>query len=171
MSKLDLPEHLQERLHNDWLPGLRWIPRGWSAFGHRHSGWRRVPKLLVGYNTTRWMTPGDRDVIHIQWKKGLSIGGINMGNYGPSPLQKRSKIGWSLVWPLHFEFHWQYEWKGDDKVVLYRKGPRWDSLDEYYNWNWPITIVYIALGYLIAGSLGGLIAGLIGPDYWGLEWN
>jgi len=130
MSDCDLPEHMRGWKHNDWPIGLRWVPRGWNAFGHRCSGWRRHPILLIGYNVTRWMTPGDRDVIAIQWKKGLSFGGINMGNYGPSPLQKFSKWGFSVVWPLHFEFHYIIN---SDKVVLFRIGARWDSLDMYYN--------------------------------------
>jgi len=130
MPKCDLPKHLRERKHNDWIWPLNKIYRGFNAFGHRCSGWRRVPILLVGYNCTRWMTPGDRDVILVGWKAGLSCGNINMENYGPSPLQKFSKWGFSLVWPLHFEFHYQFN-KG--KVLLFRIGARWDSYDMYYN--------------------------------------
>lgn len=144
MPKCDLPEHLRERKHNDWPIGLKWVPRGWNAFSHRCSGWRKVPILLVGYNCTRWMTPGDRDVIHVLSKTGLSFGGINMPDYGPSPLQKFSKWGFSLVWPLHFEFHYiigdstiEYSNQGviisGDKVLLFRIGARWDSYDSYYN--------------------------------------
>jgi len=129
MPECDLPPHLRGVKHNDWIWPLSGISRGWNAFGHRCSGWRRVPKLLIGYNTVRWMTHGDKDVMNIQWKKGLSFGGINMKNYGPSPLQKFSKFGFSLVWPLHFEFHYQF----GKKVLLFRIGARWDSLDEYYN--------------------------------------
>jgi len=144
VPKCDLPEHLRERLHDDWIWPLSLIPRGFNAFGHRCSGWRLAPKLLIGYNVTRWMNPGDKDIIDVRWKKGWSVGGINMKHYGPSPLQKFSKWGFSLTWPLHFEFHCQFtpprgytfDAEGppySEKVLLFRIGCRWDSLDKYYN--------------------------------------
>lgn len=59
-----LPDHLKNRLHNDWPPLLNKIPRSWNARGPRCKGascecggagfmsW--PPKLVKGHDIVRW---------------------------------------------------------------------------------------------------------------------
>lgn len=66
----------------------------------------------------------------------------SLENYGPSPIQYYSKAGFALTWPLHFAFWFQWDRKekgtadpkGEqfNKIIFFRIGMRWDSLDDYY---------------------------------------
>lgn len=56
--------------HDDWPPGLQWIPRSWNARGPRcgkgkpgYMTW--PPRLIEGYGVSRWETDGSRSIIEI----------------------------------------------------------------------------------------------------------
>jgi hypothetical protein len=112
-----LPEHLEFKLHNDWPPGLRWVPRELTAFGRRSkvwwANWRRFPILLIGYNCTRWMDKNNLEVTVCPGKGWLYLKGYN--DCGPSPIQKWEESSFQISWPLHISYHCKL-WKD---VVFY----------------------------------------------------
>lgn len=65
-----LPDHLKERLHNDWPGPLKELPRSLNARGPRcgqgnpgYLPW--PPKLVEGFGVARWETDGATSIIEI----------------------------------------------------------------------------------------------------------
>lgn len=172
MVKCALPDHLKKRKHEDWIFPFKYLPRSINAFGSRCEGWlkwRAVPKLLVGYNVTRWMTVRDQGVVEWDDFEHKLIGcwrQLLKPEFGPSPLQKFSWFSFQVTWPLHYAFKVRFT---EDRQFLFRKGCRWDSLDSYYNVSF-ISLV-LAIPFFFWGIIPGILAIVLIPDYIGLAWN
>lgn len=79
-----LPDHLKDKKHDDWLPGLRWIPRAWNVKGPRcwveSSGYKAwPPKLIEGKGVVRWETEFAESRVYIPI---LSHAYVNRDIYG-----------------------------------------------------------------------------------------
>lgn len=106
MSKDCLPEHLKNSKHNDFLPGLRWIPRSWTAFcwGKPIMVWGNQIKRAEGGHPKPIGEPGS-------WQVSI---------YPNSPL------GWTwAAWYVAFTF---------PSGRHFRIGARWDDVDNYVEW-------------------------------------
>lgn len=177
MPDCALPGHLKGKLHNDWIWPMCYIPRGWTAFGHRCANWltkwRQFPLLLIGYGVRRWKTATDSTVYHEGCRRWAFW--IKERECGPDPLQKLTPWSFQIAWPLHFSFHikmserilmfvrrlckydpydglysfwgFRFEFK-DDFVFLIRKGCRWDPYDGYYNCGINDTLLAILIWLL-----------------------
>lgn len=189
MPRCALPEHLQkdpfaEGDGTDWdNSAQRWWDRGWTAFGYRcEKGWtwlrqgipwtkysipyfpvlrqwRKFPKLLLGYNVTRWMGEQDHSVVFVApyvnkwlfpWSRRTNLPATEMQNsneqfdepillehlrnYGPSPIQYWADVHFQLTWPLHVVFSINKKRKNKTPLRFFvRFGfGRWDSLDMYF---------------------------------------
>lgn len=71
MSDLALPPHLRGRVHNDWPWPFNRIKRGWNAKGSRpdilaedYLTW--PPKLVEGYDVTRWENTGASSIVFLK---------------------------------------------------------------------------------------------------------
>jgi hypothetical protein len=99
-----LPEHLQWKVHNDYVFPLLMIPRFLTSYK-----FRPVPKLLWGYNVNNWTE--------------------HEGQKGPDPIQrhlKGKKCSVQLTFPLFFEITIWNGW-------YFYIGARWDAVDFYYD--------------------------------------
>lgn len=163
MPKSALPEHLQKKLHNDWPIGLRWVPRGWNAFGPRcgkgNPGYKPwPPKLEEGKSVTRWESSGAQSRIIIP---ALTDKRIDASIYGQTfkAIDQDNKeltvtLQWKeLIWPFSEEDKLIYSpstiqiskkgWlktnpshfvQWDNGNYFFRFGYRADHLDQFYNW-------------------------------------
>ena len=119
-----LPDHLKDRLHDDYIWPFCYIPRRWTSFC-----WKQPPKLLFGIGVTRWVTVGDESWLFTPGEeKRIFFLGHPYAPYGPSPLQKLSPWSFQITWPFHVAFH---VFLGK-RPLFVRFGARWDSLDRYY---------------------------------------
>ena len=152
MPRCALPNHLKDRLHSDWPPGLKWIPRSFNAFGPRcgegNPGYLLwPPRLVEGYDCTRWEwadLTGNNQQIYIPEFSGKVIGpevykvpwayaggmvNLNEG-WWPSIIQYESEYGYLKLTPS-FQCKWRTrpEWR----KFYWRTGFRPD-FDFFYNW-------------------------------------
>lgn len=122
--------------------------------------WRRYPKVLLGYNVTRWIGQNDKTrlKVHTLEKKWIfpwenldeQIHTVTeerkgdektytyertLKDHGPSPIQYWAKTGFQITWPLHFAFQAQWKWskvfQSFKKKIFGRIGFRWDSFDDF----------------------------------------
>lgn len=153
MPRCALPDHLKDRRHNDWLPGLSWIPRSFNATGPRcgagNPGYRAwPPRLVEGYGVTRWETSGADSIIEIP----SFSGDVDANIYGKTVDAREMKPGH----PRYGErFRVQIRWEplliqtdgsfkpGDLNVyspsaIQYFSKKGWMRLDPDYcsTWNW-----------------------------------
>jgi hypothetical protein len=113
-----LPPNLRGKKHWDFPPGLRWIPRGWTAFKFG------APVLLFG--------TADFDPIVRRSKSGEF-------NAAPKPINPAGT--WQISyfpdapwWSFPVYFSWSGKTKADGKFRNFRVGPRWDDVDGYVNY-------------------------------------
>lgn len=110
-----LPEHLRGKLHHDFPPGLRWIPRAWTSYKFGE------PKKLLGNQPME--------------------GGVLKPIGGPSTFQVSwypRAPWWAKVTGLAFYVAWSGKRKEDGKFRHFRLGSRWDNVDSY------VTILSVA---------------------------
>jgi len=168
MPKSALPDHLKDKLHNDYVWPLCYIPRAWTSFGYRSSGllkWRQFPILIFGKKCIRWKDENDNEFVRSSCERWRFFNKSNF--YGPATLQKLSPWSIQFSWPLHFSFHFPLLWGG---TFLYRKGCRWDPNDGYFNVGINDTLLAIIIG-LIFGWPWFWLAFFLIPDYIGFTWN
>lgn len=163
MPKSALPEHLKDRLHNDWPWPLSYLPRGISAFGPRcgkgNPGYKPwPPKLVAGKSVTRWESSGAESRIIIpelnDVKIDPSIYGKTFKAVDQNGKELTVTLEWrELTWPFSEADRMMYSpstiqvskkgWlkmepsffvQWDADDYFLRYGFRPDHLDEYYNW-------------------------------------
>jgi hypothetical protein len=78
MSKCSVPDHLKEKLHNDWPFPMSRLPRSINARGPRcpkgspgYLPW--PPKLIKGKSVTRWESSGADSRIIIPELEGVEV--------------------------------------------------------------------------------------------------
>lgn len=83
-GKCALPDHLKEKLHNDWFWIFKKIPRAFSAYGPRcpghgctHCGGKRKlpwpPRLVEGFDVTRWEFCDEQTAVDNSRRKEIYI--------------------------------------------------------------------------------------------------
>lgn len=108
MPAAALPPHLRDRPHEDYPPGLRWVPRAWTAY--------------------QWGTP-------ILWKGNLK-NGSDFASFilripkpitapGTWQLSRFPEAPWYARW--YFAVTFRNGWH-------FRAGTRWDDVDHYDEW-------------------------------------
>lgn len=131
-----LPHHMWNWRQDDRVWPLCRQFRGKNAFGPRaleHNVLTKYikspPKLVKGYNITRWMMPGDESVLHIPKFKGKILTAetlpemtegyernpanprygqlvrVKLAWYGPTSLQKFEDDSWLYRDPSHYSRH------------------------------------------------------------------
>ncbi len=108
MPKSALPPHLQNRKHNDFPPGLRWISRGWTAWN-----WGEPRKLLGSQQAES--SPGVPQPIGEPGTWQISI-------YPDAPW-------WAC--PVAWYFAVSLALRPDGWFRHFRIGARYDSVDSY----------------------------------------
>ncbi len=156
-----LPAHLRGKNHWDWPTlftikwrgrkievGFKWVPRGWTAFA-----WG-CPELVMGRlretDYTHWAIRGDRPNFE-------GFRQLRGGVWVPKPITSRGT--WQIsrfksapwwAWPAVF-----ISWSGskvgkDGKFRNLRVGPRWDDVDAYTNWSWPLSALALSVIAVLA---------------------
>lgn len=105
MSRKALPDHLKDKLHDDYIWPFKYIPRSFTSYILT-----QPPKLIWGRKVLDWTSR--------KYNKSS-----NKTLCGPDPCQK-TKWAFALTWPLHFTITF-------NRFYL-RIGARWDSVDEYF---------------------------------------
>lgn len=139
-----LPEHLRDRLHDDWLIWpLNKTPRAWTSYK-----FTQPPTLLIGYNIMSFVM--QKDIMPFDdypYGKGWIFGNPS-STHGASIIQKlkgKWKFSFQIVWPLGISFTIKL-WKFKDptqhecdrgydgvRIIYFSAITRWDSFDSYYS--------------------------------------
>jgi len=106
-----LPPHLRGLRHGDFPPGLRWVPRGWTAWN-----WGE-PRKIIG--TQQREEP---------WGVPAPIG--EPASWQVSIYPDAPWWAWPVAWYVAFS------WKAgaDGWFRHFRAGARYDSVDSYAVW-------------------------------------
>lgn len=149
MPDAALPPHLRETLHWDWPTfftitwrgnkiriGFAWVPRGWTAFA-----WGK-PRLIGGRATCATYDYANGKACEAD---GPMCHPKPINPAGTWQISRFPDAPW-WAWPAVY-VSWSGERGKDGKARNIRVGMRWDNVDGYVNWGWPISA---ALGVMVA---------------------
>lgn len=123
MPKSALPAHLQNRTHNDFPPGFRWVPRAWTAWD-----WGE-PRKLIG-TQQKESPPGVPQPI---------------GEPGTWQFSIFPDAPW-WAWPMAWYFALSGRTGEDEWFRHFRMGARYDPIDSYTEWPSVATRRFPAVG-------------------------
>ena len=144
MPNSALPPHLRGTTHWDWPTlftvtvrgkkiriGMAWVPRGWTSFS-----WQK-PLILAGVAKCTHFC-GRVEAGDSCPPKPINPEGTWQVSYFPSA----PWWAWRAIY-----MSWTGRKGKDGKARNIRVGPRWDNVDGYVNWSWPISV---GLGMVVA---------------------
>ena len=124
MRKDCLKAHQGSPLHNDWLPGFRWVPRSWTSYCRGR--FSKPPKYLFGNLNTLgdWGSSfrflSKEEILEYPCTDAGSVGAA-IEQY-PKPIPRIRK--WYFSWPLYFAWTFRlFKWK-----ILFRLGFRYTEV-------------------------------------------